>query len=67
MSGVMGLMVSDRTFYIAHYEEIENDQGHTVIVTTEGNKHIEEANKSRTGKDVVGTVFVEYLKVTFDA
>ena len=65
MSGLMGFMVSDRTFYMAYWEE-EDSKGFTTIDTTEGNKHIEEANKKTTGKNVLGTIHVEYFRVSFD-
>ena len=66
MSGLMGFMVSDRTFYTALWNEDEGDD-RTTIDTTEGNEHIVEANKDKTGKNVLGTVHVEYFKIYFDA
>ena len=66
MSGLMGFMVSDRSFYMAFWDE-EDEKGFTTIDTTEGNKHIEEANKTTTGKNVLGTIHVEYFRVTIDA
>ena len=66
MGGLMGLMVSDRSFYTAEWEDGDK-LSHATISTTEGNKHIEEANKKTTGKDVLGTVHVEYFKTTIDS
>ena len=66
MSGLMGLMVSDRAFYIALWDE-KDENSQLTIDTTEGNKHIEEANKATTGKNVLGTVHVEYFKVSWDS
>ena len=62
LSGLLGLVISDRSFYTASWDE-EDETSHTNISTTEGNKHIEEANKSRTGKDELGTVNIDYFKI----
>ena len=64
LSGLLGIVISDRSFYTASWDE-EDETSHTNISTTEGNKHIEEANKSRTGKDELGTVHVEFFKIMF--
>ena len=57
-------MVSNRSFYIAFYEEDLEDGSHLLVDTTKGNDHIAEANKQLTGKNVCGTVNVEYFKMT---
>ena len=64
LSGLLGLVVSDRSFYTASWDE-EDETSHTNISTTEGLESIVEANKSRTGKDELGTVHVEYFKIMF--
>ena len=62
--GMAAWLVSNRTFYIAFYDE-DLEDGHLTLDTTQGNDHIAAANKALTGKNVLGTVTVEYLKTTF--
>ena len=60
----LSLLISARSFYIQYFEEVLEDGSHLTVDTTKGMEAIAEANKQRTGKDVVGTVIVEYFKIT---
>ena len=60
--GMASLVFSNRSFYISTYEE-ELADGHLTLETTNGNDHIAAANTQRTGKDVLGTITVEYTKI----
>ena len=62
LSGLLGMLISDRSFYTFNWEEKEETSS-TNISTSEGNEQIVEANKSRTGKDELGVVHVEYFKI----
>ena len=58
--------VSDRTAYLALWNEVDGDDL-TIISTTEGNEHIVEANKDKTRKNVLITTHVCYEKIYFDS
>lgn len=53
--------VSNRSLIITYYYKTEGDD-HIFIVSTRGNKHLEEKYKDQIGSDVIATLDVNYMR-----
>ena len=64
ISGLIGVFVKNRSFYVAGWRE-ELADGGISIESSHGHDHIVSANTKRTGKDVLGTIHLDYKRVIY--
>ena len=54
-------MISNRSLILTYYEQTDGED-HIFIISSKGNKHLEDKLKDRIGNDVVATLDINFMK-----